>query len=102
MTDRAHKTGFRWQADILKHLFDLVVANQVPVPLFDTTAAGAEAFPDNVTFLQHHFAGLLRESFSHLAPATIEVSTSILARRTAPSPPFIILYRVPHGCAPRS
>ena len=31
-----------------------------------------------------------------------EVSTRILGRRTAPFPPFLIPYRVPHGFTPRS
>ena len=31
-----------------------------------------------------------------------DVSTRILGRRTAPFPPFLIPYRVPHGFTPRS
>ena len=31
------------------------------------------------------------------APATFQVSTRILGRRTAPCPPFLIPNRVPHG-----
>ena len=32
----------------------------------------------------------------------VSVSTRILGRRTAPFPPFLISYRVPHGFTPRS
>lgn len=69
LTDTDHKSGFKLQALILAHMFEIVVAGKVTAPLFDTAQA---SYPDNATFLHGHVTGLLRSAFPHLQPAQID------------------------------
>ena len=61
MTDRLHKSGFKMHATLLRHLFHLVEAGHVTVPLFD----GGQ-FPTNQAFMREHVANLLKSSFPNL------------------------------------
>jgi len=61
MTDRLHKSGFKLHATLLRHLFHLVEAGHVTVPLFD-----GGAYPSNQAFLRDHVANLLATSFPNL------------------------------------
>lgn len=69
LTDTEHKSGFKLQALILAHLFEVVVSGRVSAPLFDPSTA---QFPDNATFIQDYSQTLLRNAFPHLQPAQIE------------------------------
>jgi len=65
MTDRLHKSGFKLQAAVLKHLFHLVQTAQVKVPLFDPSAmSGIE---DNAHLLKEHVCGQVMEAFPNLS-----------------------------------
>jgi exportin-1 len=63
MSDRTHKSGFKLQATILKHLCHVVQSGSVQVPLFDPVK-----FPgiDNSEFLKGHISQLLIEAFPNL------------------------------------
>lgn len=60
MTDRLHKSGFKLQATILKHLFHLVQSGQVQSPLQGHSAM------DNSHFLRDHVTGILYKAFPNL------------------------------------
>ena len=62
MTDRLHKSGFKMHATLLRHLFHLVEAGHVTVPLFD----GGQ-FPTNQAFIREHVYNLLKTSFPNLS-----------------------------------
>jgi exportin-1 len=55
MTDRLHKSGFKMHATLLRHLFHLVEAGHVTVPLFD-----GGNYPTNQAFMREHVANLLK------------------------------------------
>ena len=77
MTDRLHKSGFKMHATLLRHLFHLVEAGHVTVPLFD-----GGNYPTNQAFMREHVANLLK---------CASVSESMRHRRgasTAPPTPF--------------
>jgi len=61
-TDRLHKSGFKMHATLLRHLFHLVEAGHVTVPLYETEGA----YPNNQAFLRDHVAALLASSFPNL------------------------------------
>ena len=61
MTDRLHKSGFKMHATLLRHLFHLVEAGHVTVPLFD-----GGNYPTNQAFMREHVANLLKSSFPNL------------------------------------
>jgi exportin-1 len=60
LTDRLHKSGFKLQASVLKHLAQVAQTGQVTAPL--------HAIPgvDNATFLREHINNLLNEAFPNL------------------------------------
>jgi exportin-1 len=60
LTDRLHKSGFKLQASLLKHLFHITQLGQVTAPL------GAPGV-DNATFLKDHVATLLQTAFPNLS-----------------------------------
>lgn len=65
MTDRLHKSGFKLQAAVLKHLFYLVQTGQVKVPLFDPSSmAGIE---DNAHLLKEHVCSQIMDAFPNLS-----------------------------------
>ena len=74
MTDRLHKSGFKLQASVLMHLFHLVQAGQVQIPLYD--AAACPDISDNAHFLKEHVARLLLEAFPNLSTPQIVVFVS--------------------------
>ena len=65
MTDRLHKQGFKLHATLLRHLFHLVEAGHVTVPLFDVSQG--QSFANNQAFLRDHVAHLLSTSFPNLS-----------------------------------
>ena len=69
MTDRLHKSGFKQQGQVLKHLFHLVQTGHVSVPLFDNANQGPGS--DNAHLLKEHVASLLMEAFPNLTKAQV-------------------------------
>lgn len=63
LTDRTHKSGFKLQASVLKHLFHLTQAGHVTAPLQPTMSPNM----DNATYLRDHVAYLLMEAFPNLS-----------------------------------
>lgn len=68
LTDGEHKSGFRYQAIILAHLFEIVESGLLEAPLYSAT----EQFTDNRAFVKDFLANMLRTSFPHLQPVQIE------------------------------
>mmetsp|Transcript_17286 Transcript_17286/g.39012 ORF Transcript_17286/g.39012 Transcript_17286/m.39012 type:complete len:145 (-) Transcript_17286:126-560(-) len=69
MTDRLHKSGFKLQATLLRHMVHLVQKNQVIVPLFDpSTAAPGQSNP---VFLREHVSTMLVSTFPNLTRTQI-------------------------------
>uniref|UniRef100_A0A7S3NJ13 Importin N-terminal domain-containing protein n=1 Tax=Aureoumbra lagunensis TaxID=44058 RepID=A0A7S3NJ13_9STRA len=66
LTDRLHKSGFRMHATILRHIFHLVEAGHVTVPLYDTANTNNNGQQTNQAFLRDHVANLLISSFPNL------------------------------------
>eukprot|EP00727_Mastigamoeba_balamuthi_P006331 m51a1_g2318 putative exportin-1 (1057) ;mRNA; f:487141-490960 len=89
LTDTAHKSGFKMQATILKHLFAVVNTGTVNVPLFDqkemaeAQAAGVQL--TNQTWLLEHVVLLLSSAFPNLAPSAVRsyVTTLIASSELA-------------------
>lgn len=70
LTDTDHKAGFKLQALILAHLFELAsTPGRITVALFDQAHVQAA---DNTAFVASFVTGLLRTAFPHLQPAQIE------------------------------
>lgn len=65
LTDRLHKSGFKLQASILKHLFHITQLGQVTVPLHGLAGV------DNATFLRDHVASLLQTAFPNLSKSQV-------------------------------
>jgi exportin-1 len=70
MTDRLHKSGFKMHATLLRHMFHLVVQNQVTVPLFDATTA--QPGQTNPAFLREHMSSMLVSSFPNLTKMQVK------------------------------
>jgi exportin-1 len=60
LTDRLHKSGFKLQASVLKHLAQVAQTGQVVAPLHSIPGV------DNATFLREHISNLLNEAFPNL------------------------------------
>lgn len=69
LTDGEHKSGFRYQAIILAHLFEIVQSDLIKVPLYPTESSN---FSDNRTFVADFVTNMLRTSFPHLQPSQID------------------------------
>lgn len=65
LTDRLHKSGFKLQATILKHLLHLAMTGQVLLPL-------DPSYTDNAQFLRQHTSNLLGELFPNLTKSQLE------------------------------
>jgi len=83
MTDRLHKSGFKMHATLLRHLFHLVEAGHVTVPLFD-----GGNYPTNQAFMREHVANLLKcasasESMCHRHGASMARPTPFFFRRSS-------------------
>jgi exportin-1 len=65
LTDRLHKSGFKLQASILKHLFHLTQLGQVTASLHSLSGM------DNAQFLREHVGGLLLKAFPNLTKAQV-------------------------------
>lgn len=61
LTDRLHKSGFKLQASILKHLFHLTQSGHVTAPLHNQPGL------DNASFLRDHVSNLLITAFPNLS-----------------------------------
>ena len=68
LTDGEHKSGFRYQAIILAHLFEIVETGLLQAPLYPSESN----FTDNRAFIRDFIANMLRTSFPHLQPAQID------------------------------
>jgi exportin-1 len=69
MTDRLHKSGFKMHATLLRHMFHLVQANQVTVPLFDP--AMQPPGQTNPAYLRDYLGNLLISSFPNLTKTQV-------------------------------
>eukprot|EP01038_Epipyxis_sp_PR26KG_P012132 gene12132-16243_t len=65
MTDRLHKSGFKLQASILKHLLNVANSNALLAPLYDSSAT-PHASIDNISFIKEHIGSLLIKHFPNL------------------------------------
>jgi exportin-1 len=69
LTDRLHKSGFRVQSTILKHIFTLIQNGDVRVPLFDSpsyTSDITNICTLNQDLLKEHVASLVLTAFPNL------------------------------------
>ena len=66
LTDIFHKPGFKLQALILQHLWNLVMSPSLTVPLWDVDTLGPAAFPNNAAFVRQHTVQLLSHSFPNM------------------------------------
>eukprot|EP00241_Pyramimonas_parkeae_P000677 CAMPEP_0114249878 /NCGR_PEP_ID=MMETSP0058-20121206/14395_1 /TAXON_ID=36894 /ORGANISM="Pyramimonas parkeae, CCMP726" /LENGTH=1067 /DNA_ID=CAMNT_0001363489 /DNA_START=188 /DNA_END=3391 /DNA_ORIENTATION=+ len=66
LTDIFHKPGFKSQALILQHLYNLVLSPSLTVPLWDADTLGPTAFPNNAEFVRQHTVQLLSHSFPNM------------------------------------
>mmetsp|Transcript_3884 Transcript_3884/g.9253 ORF Transcript_3884/g.9253 Transcript_3884/m.9253 type:complete len:1088 (+) Transcript_3884:342-3605(+) len=69
MTDRFHKSGFKMHATLLRHMFHLVQANQVTVPLFDPSTQPPGQ--TNPAYLRDYIGNLLVTSFPNLSKTQV-------------------------------
>ncbi|KAH8918944.1 hypothetical protein BT69DRAFT_1353506 [Atractiella rhizophila] len=69
LTDVDHKSGFKFQTDLLAKLIGLVEQDQISVPLFDP--ATQDSSMDNKKFVRDYVANLLRSAFPHVQSAQI-------------------------------
>lgn len=68
LTDGEHKSGFRYQAIILAHLFEIVETGLLQAPLYPADSK----FTDNRAYVKDYIANMLRSSYPHLQPAQID------------------------------
>ena len=73
MTDRLHKSGFKQQVTLLRHMFHLVHQGHVTVPLFDPALLAANPNLSNAAFLHEHVSVLLLQSFPNLTRPQVKV-----------------------------
>lgn len=77
LTDRLHKSGFKHQAQLLKHLFHIIVTNQISTPLWDESDGSIPRGITNAQYLSMYVSNLLRSNFPHLASS---VSTTFVEK----------------------
>jgi exportin-1 len=63
LTDRLHKSGFKLQASVLKHIFHQVQSGLVTVPLYDPST---QPYTENTSFLREHVGNLLVGAFPNI------------------------------------
>ena len=71
--DSFHKPGFKLHARILHHLFSIVNSGVIKAPLWDESAKGPTAYPNNAVFVHEFVSDLLSRSFPNLRPAQLQV-----------------------------
>eukprot|EP01041_Mallomonas_annulata_P009489 gene9489-19720_t len=75
LTDRLHKSGFRMQATVLKHIFSLVQSGEVNVPLFEASISATSPLPQiqqmNQQMLKEHVANLVMTAFPNLTKSQV-------------------------------
>ncbi|GLJ31785.1 hypothetical protein SUGI_0639370 [Cryptomeria japonica] len=71
LTDTFHKPGFKPHVLILQHLFCLVDSGALTQPLWDITALGPTAYPNNVVFVREYTIKLLGTSFPNMTAAEV-------------------------------
>lgn len=74
LTDTFHKPGFKMHAKILHHLFRIVQGPAITAPLWDVSAQGANAFPNNAAYVQSFVTELLTTSFPNLRPQQVQAT----------------------------
>jgi exportin-1 len=72
MTDRLHKSGFKQQATVLQHMFQILEMGQLVVALVDASSGlsapvAADGSVDNKTFVKEYVGNLLLTSFPNLS-----------------------------------
>eukprot|EP00741_Cyanophora_paradoxa_P007523 tig00001154_g7276.t1 len=72
LTDTFHMPGFKLQAMLLMHLFNLVETGQVTAPLWDPAAHPGTTFANNAQFLRQYVMRLLAGAFPNLSPAQVQ------------------------------
>ena len=78
LTDTFHKAEFRRQAEILKHLFDVVEKGFVSVPLWDSEASPAVTYTSNQAWLSDFVGSLAMGSFPNLIPQQVSSYLAVL------------------------
>lgn len=73
VADSFHKPGFKLHVKILHHLFTIVNSGVIKAPLWDETAKGPNAYPNNAVFVHEFVSDLLSRSFPNLRPAQLQV-----------------------------
>lgn len=73
MTDGSHLAGFKYQCNLLRHMFMLVESGQIALPLSETLSSPAE----NKNFIINHLTGLFSSSFSNMN--RLQIETLIIA-----------------------
>jgi len=72
LTDTDHKSGFKYQTEVLARLFQLVQDGEIHTPLYDPSSVPDPAI-SNAVFLREYVTNLLRNAFPHLQPNQINV-----------------------------
>lgn len=72
LTDTMHKSGFRLQAQILAHMFNLVETNVITAPLYNP-ASVANPTMTNVEYLKDHMANMLDTAFPNISRPRVEL-----------------------------
>lgn len=69
MTDTMHKSAFETEAGILFHMFGLLQAEKVTIPLYDTT--GLQTCPSNQDYIKNDLSIVLPKTFPNLTPQQV-------------------------------
>ncbi|KAG0367898.1 CRM1 C terminal-domain-containing protein [Gamsiella multidivaricata] len=77
LTDNNHKSGFKFQSQLLARMFFLVESGAVQAPLF-TPAQVTDPNMTNGQFLREYMMNLLQNAFPHLQPSQIRTFTLAL------------------------
>ncbi|EJU05532.1 crm1 protein [Dacryopinax primogenitus] len=69
LSDSDHKSGFKGQCGVLQRLIQLVIANEIHTPLFDSSQIPAKT---NEEFVRNQLTTMLKSAFGHMSPIQIE------------------------------
>lgn len=70
LVDTSHKSGFKYQAQILSQLFGLVAMNKMQMPLYDVSQN--PGISSNAEYLKQHVVQLLETAFDHVGSVRIK------------------------------
>ena len=76
MTDRSHKSGFKVQCSVLKHLFQVVQSGHVLVPLYDPNTT--PGIFDNSQYLREHVVSILVSAYANVTRAQVHAFVTCL------------------------